>query len=153
MDEPRFRYLCSYRASFTEPQQMIGKAHFGRRMIAAQGSDPDAPLPVASHTEDVVAERDGVLTRLDALDVGVASWRLGAGRARKEDPVQLTAGIEIHVEPGERVRAGQRLLTLHTDTPERFERARESLDGGIDIDPDAAVGTGARTSVVLDRIE
>ncbi len=124
-----------------------------RRMIAAQGGDPDAPLPVASHTEDVVAERDGVLTRLDALDVGVASWRLGAGRARKEDPVQLTAGIEIHVEPGERVRAGQRLLTLHTDTPERFERARESLDGGIDIDPDAAVGTGARTSVVLDRIE
>ena len=124
-----------------------------RRMIAAQGGDPDAPLPVASHTEDVVAERDGVLTRLDALDVGVASWRLGAGRARKEDPVQLTAGIEIHVEPGERLRAGQRLLTLHTDTPERFERARESLDGGIDIDPDAAVGTGARTSVVLDRIE
>ena len=124
-----------------------------RRMIAAQSGDPDAPLPVASHTEDVVAERDGVLTRLDALDVGVASWRLGAGRARKEDPVQLTAGIEIHVEPGERVRAGQRLLTLHTDTPERFERARESLDGGIDIDPDAAVGTGARTSVVLDRIE
>ena len=124
-----------------------------RRMIAAQGGDPDAPLPVASHTQDVLAERDGVLTRLDALAVGVASWRLGAGRARKEDPVQLTAGIEIHVEPGERVRAGQRLLTLHTDTPERFERARESLDGGIDIDPDAAVGTGARTSVVLDRIE
>lgn len=124
-----------------------------RRMIAAQGGDPDAALPVASHTEDVVAEGEGVLTRLDALAVGAASWRLGAGRARKEDPVQLTAGIEIHVEPGERVQAGQRLLTLHTDTPERFERAREALTGGIDIDPDAAVGTGARESVIIDRVE
>ena len=131
-----------------------GRAMDGwRRMIAAQGGDPDAALPVASHTEDVVAEGEGVLTRLDALAVGAASWRLGAGRARKEDPVQLTAGIEIHVEPGERVQAGQRLLTLHTDTPERFERAREALTGGIDIDPDAAVGTGARESVIIDRVE
>ncbi len=123
-----------------------------RRMIAAQGGDPDGALPVAAYTEDVVAEQDGVLTRLDALAVGVASWRLGAGRARKEDPVQLAAGIEIHAEPGEQVRAGQKLLTLHTDTPERFERAREALDGGIDIDPNAAAGTSTRDSVVLDRI-
>ncbi len=124
-----------------------------RAMIRAQGGDPDGALPVAEHTEDVVAERDGVLTRLDAFAVGVASWRLGAGRARKEDPVQLAAGIELHVTPGDRVRAGQPLLTLHTDTPERFERARESLSGGIDIDPDAAQGTGARGSVVLDHLE
>ncbi|MDO5699357.1 MAG: thymidine phosphorylase [Dermatophilus congolensis] len=123
-----------------------------RGMIAAQGGDPDAPLPVAAHQQEVVAQSDGVLTRLDALAVGVASWRLGAGRARKEDPVQAGAGIEIHVEPGERVTAGQKLMTLHTDIPERFERAIASLDGGFDIDPSAADGTGARGDVVLDRV-
>ncbi len=123
-----------------------------RGMIAAQGGDPDAALPVAKHTQDVTAERDGVLTRLDALSVGVASWRLGAGRARKEDPVQMGAGIEIHAEPGERVTAGQKLMTLHTDTSERFERALASLEGGYDIDPAAADGTGARADVVLDRV-
>ena len=123
-----------------------------RRMIAAQSGDPDAALPTAAHTQDVLAETDGVLTRLDALAVGVASWRLGAGRARKEDPVQAGAGIELHVDPGERVVAGQKLMTLHTDTPERFERALTSLHGGYDIDPAAADGTGARADVVLDRI-
>ena len=123
-----------------------------RGMIAAQGGDPDAALPVAKHTQDVLAEHDGVLTRLDALSVGVASWRLGAGRARKEDPVQMGAGIEIHAEPGERVTAGQKLMTLHTDTPERFERALAPLEGGYDIDAEAADGTGSRADVVLDRV-
>ncbi|WP_226344242.1 thymidine phosphorylase [Agilicoccus flavus] len=123
-----------------------------RAMIAAQGGDPDAPLPVATHTHDVLAEHDGVLTRLDALAVGVASWRLGAGRARKEDPVQAGAGIELHAVQGDRVTAGQRLFTLHTDTPERVERALSSLDGGYDVDPTAADGTGRRESVVLDRV-
>jgi len=120
-----------------------------RRMIAAQGGDPDATLPVARETEDVVAEADGVLTTLDAYAVGVAAWRLGAGRARKEDPVQAGAGVEIHVRPGERVTAGQKLLTLHTDTPERFARAREALAGGIVVDPAAAPGAGP---LVLGRI-
>lgn len=123
-----------------------------RRMIEVQGGDPSAPLPVAAHTHDVLAETSGVLTRLDALDVGVASWRLGAGRARKEDAVQPGAGIEIHAVPGQRVQRGERLLTLHTDTPDRFERALESLDGGYTVDRDAADGTGARGSVVLDRV-
>jgi len=123
-----------------------------KRMISAQGGDPDAPLPVASHTHDVVAESDGVLTELDALAVGVASWRLGAGRARKEDPVQAGAGIELFVDPGERVTRGQTLMTLHTDTPDRFDRALESLAGGYTVDPDAGEGTGARSDVVLDRI-
>ncbi|WP_284303710.1 thymidine phosphorylase [Mobilicoccus caccae] len=123
-----------------------------KRMISAQGGDPDAELPTASERHDVVAESDGVLTELDALSVGVASWRLGAGRARKEDPVQAGAGIEIHVDPGERVTAGQKLMTLHTDTPDRFERALEFLEGGYTVSPDAAEGTGARGDVVLDRI-
>ncbi|WP_341360386.1 thymidine phosphorylase [Georgenia sp. M64] len=104
-----------------------------RRMIAAQDGDPDAALPVARHTEQVLADRDGVVTVLDAYTVGVASWRLGAGRARKEDPVQAGAGIELHAKPGDRVRAGQPLMTLHTDTPERFARAQEALEGGVTV--------------------
>ncbi|YAL82606.1 thymidine phosphorylase [Dermacoccaceae bacterium W4C1] len=104
-----------------------------RSMIAAQGGDPDADLPTATDTEVIAADADGVLTRLDAMQVGVAAWRLGAGRARKEDPVQAGAGIEMHAKPGDTVRAGQPLLTLHTDTPEKFARAQESLVGAWEI--------------------
>ncbi len=121
-----------------------------RRMIRAQGGDPDAPLPVARHTHEVLAEGDGVLTQLDALKVGVAAWRLGAGRARKEDPVQAGAGIELHAKPGAVVRAGERLMTLHTDTPERFERALAALEGATFIAPE-----GSRPDLlplVIDRI-
>ncbi|WP_052848756.1 thymidine phosphorylase [Streptomyces avicenniae] len=100
-----------------------------RRMIAAQGGDPDAPLPVARETHTVTAPADGVLTTLDAYAVGLAAWRLGAGRARKEDPVQAAAGIEMHAKPGDRVSAGAPLLTLHTDTPERFPAALAALEG------------------------
>lgn len=120
-----------------------------RQMVRAQGGDPDAPLPTAAHTDTVVAEASGYLTSLDALAVGVASWRLGAGRARKEDPVQAEAGIEILAKPGERVTVGQPLLTLHTQTPERFERAREALSGAISIGPDEP---DVPRSVVLGRV-
>jgi thymidine phosphorylase len=98
-----------------------------RRMIAAQGGDPDAPLPAARETHTVPAPATGVLAGLDAYAVGVAAWRLGAGRARKEDPVQAAAGVELHAKPGDRVTAGAPLLTLHTDTPERFEAALAAL--------------------------
>jgi thymidine phosphorylase len=109
-----------------------------RKMIRAQGGDPDATLPVARETHEVLAPADGVLTQLDALKVGVAAWRLGAGRARKEDPVQAGAGVEMHAKPGATVRAGEKLLTLHTDTPDRFERALESLDGAFTIAPEGS---------------
>nr|BFF18365.1 hypothetical protein GCM10025730_18860 [Promicromonospora thailandica] len=109
-----------------------------RAMIAAQGGDVDAPLPVAKETETLVAPRSGVLTSLDAYAVGVAVRRLGAGRARKEDAVQAAAGIEIHVKPGGRVAEGQPVLTLHTDTPERFERAREALAGAWEVRHESA---------------
>jgi thymidine phosphorylase len=105
-------------------------------MIRAQGGDPTAVLPTAKETQDVLAPRDGVLTELDALKVGFAAWRLGAGRARKEDPVQAGAGVEMHAKPGAEVRAGEKLFTLHTDTPERFERALEALDGAYTIAPE-----------------
>jgi len=109
-----------------------------KAMIRAQGGDPDATLPVAKETHEVLVPADGVLTELDALKVGVAAWRLGAGRARKEDPVQAGAGVEMHAKPGASVRAGEKLLTLHTDTPERFERALESLDGAFTIAPEGS---------------
>jgi thymidine phosphorylase len=104
-----------------------------RRMIRAQGGDPDAPSPTARESQVINAESDGVLQRLDAYAVGVAAWRLGAGRSRKEDPVQAGAGVEMHAKPGDLVRAGQPLLTLHTDKPERFERAAEALAGAYTI--------------------
>ena len=109
-----------------------------KRMIAAQGGDPEADLPVAKETHEVLVPADGVLTSLDALRVGVSAWRLGAGRARKEDPVQAGAGVQLHAKPGATVRAGEKLLTLHTDTPERFERALEALEGAWVIAPEGS---------------
>ncbi|MDR1799439.1 MAG: thymidine phosphorylase [Bifidobacteriaceae bacterium] len=106
-----------------------------RAMVAAQGGDPDAPLPVAREAQTVLAPRGGRLTRLDALAVGVAAWRLGAGRSRKEDPVQAGAGIELHAKPGDLVAPGQPLMTLWTDTPERFARALEALEGAFAVEP------------------
>ncbi len=120
-----------------------------KKMIRAQHGDPDAPLPRAEHTEVVTAPATGVLSHLDALAVGVASWRLGAGRARKEDPVQSVAGIELHSKPGDTVTAGQPLLTLHTATPERFPRAVDALEDAVEIDGDTS---GLRDSVVLETI-
>jgi thymidine phosphorylase len=134
-----------------EPALRDGRAMDAwRRMIAAQGGDPDAKLPVAAETHVVPAPADGVLVRLDALAVGVAAWRLGAGRARKEDRVQAAAGIELHAKPGAPVRAGQPLMTLHTDTPDRFEAALRDLDGGVEIASEGA--RPAQGPVVLDRI-
>jgi thymidine phosphorylase len=119
-----------------------------KRMIAAQGGDPDAPLPTAKETHVVTAPDSGVLTRLDAMSVGVAAWRLGAGRSRPGEQVQAAAGVVMHAKPGDAVTAGQPLMTLHTDTPERFDRAVAALQGGFDIG-DAFDGT---VGVVLDRI-
>ncbi|MDO5502816.1 MAG: thymidine phosphorylase [Actinomycetia bacterium] len=121
-----------------------------RAMISAQGGDPDAELPTAKETHEVLAPADGVLTELDAYKIGVAAWRLGAGRARKEDPVQAAAGVQMHAKPGATVRSGETLLTLHTDTPERFERALDVLDGAFTIAPE-----GSRPDLlplVIDRI-
>ncbi|MET9978936.1 thymidine phosphorylase [Streptomyces microflavus] len=121
-----------------------------RRMISAQGGDPDATLPVAREQHVVTARSSGVLTRLDAYDVGVAAWRLGAGRARKEDPVQAGAGVELHAKPGDTVTEGQPLMTLHTDTPEKFDYALKALPDAYDVAP---AGTSfAALPVVRERI-
>jgi thymidine phosphorylase len=120
------------------------------RMVTAQGGDPSAALPVAKETHQILATGSGVLTQLDALKVGIAAWRLGAGRARKEDTVQPGAGVEMHAKPGAVLRAGDPLMTLHTDTPMRFVRAIEALVGSCFIAPE-----GSRPDLlplVIDRI-
>jgi len=120
-----------------------------QQMIAAQGGDLSAPMAAARESHVVLAEADGVLTQLDALAVGVASWRLGAGRERKEDAVQFGAGITLHAQLGQAVRAGQPLMTLFSDEAERFERALASLEGGVSIDPAA---TESSKSIVIERV-
>jgi thymidine phosphorylase len=102
-------------------------------MIRAQGGDPEAPLPRAREVHVLTAPASGVLTRLAAYPVGVAAWRLGAGRARKEDPVSAAAGVRLLAKPGDRVTAGDPLLELHTDDPARFDRALAALDGAIEV--------------------
>ncbi|GAB2915680.1 thymidine phosphorylase [Nonomuraea fastidiosa] len=119
-----------------------------RRMISAQGGDPDAPLPRAAETMTVEAPGSGVLTRLDAYAVGLAAWRLGAGRARKEDPVSAGAGVVLHAKPGDEVRAGQPLMTLHADEAQRFERALEALEGAYEVGEAAE----ERLPLIIDRI-
>ena len=102
-------------------------------MVRAQGGDPEAVLPVAPHVETVDAEVSGVLGRLDCRSVGIAAWRLGAGRARKEDPVSPSAGIVCLVKPGDPVEAGQPLLELHAEDPSRFAAAREALQDALEV--------------------
>ncbi|MDO5673076.1 MAG: thymidine phosphorylase [Actinomycetaceae bacterium] len=98
-------------------------------MIAAQGGDIEKPLPLGRHQQVLNAPSSGIMQELDALSVGVAAWKLGAGRARKEDAVQAGAGIYLHVKPGEAVAEGDPLMTLYTDTPERFDAALAALEG------------------------
>ncbi len=126
-----------------------------RRMIKAQGGDPDAPLPVAPETHTVTATVAGTVTRMEALPLGVAAWRLGAGRARAEDEVVFSAGIDLHVKPGAVVAVGDPLFTLSATEPARFDRAIEALDGAYAIEQAvdgvaAVVHTGG--PLVLERI-
>jgi thymidine phosphorylase len=122
-----------------------------RSMISAQGGDPSAAMATPKESHVVVASSSGVLVSQEALPFGIAAWRLGAGRARQQDPVQHAAGIDLHAKPGDVVTAGQPLFTLHTDEPERFDRALEALAGAYTIgsagDP---VGDGG--PLILERV-
>jgi len=104
-----------------------------RALVAAQGGDLSQPLPVGSQTETVVAPHSGTMGDIDAMAVGLAVWRLGAGRAAPGHQVQFGAGVRIHRRPGEPVAAGEPLFTLTTDTPERFSAALAELDGGWSV--------------------
>ena len=121
-----------------------------RRMVAAQGGDPDAVLPVARESHIVKAANSGIITTMDAMKVGVSAWRLGAGRSKQGEQVQAGAGIEMHAKPGDYIEAGAPLFTLHTDEAPRFERALEILDGAVNIVENGVVD---RLPLVLERIE
>jgi thymidine phosphorylase len=119
-----------------------------RKMIKAQGGDPDAPLPVARETEIVRADRDGYVSEMDAYAVGVAAWRLGAGRSRKEDPVSHAAGVVLHRKPGDPVRAGEPLCELRTDDANRIPAALAALAGAVAVSPEPP----ARQPLIIERI-
>jgi len=122
-----------------------------RAMISSQGGDPDAKLPVAKENSVVRADKDGTILSMDAMKVGMAAWRLGAGRSRQGESVQAGAGIEIHAKPGEVVKAGSPLYTLHTDVAATFTRALESLENSVEIGELPAVGID-RLPLIVERI-
>ncbi|OBG28627.1 thymidine phosphorylase [Mycobacterium sp. 852002-51057_SCH5723018] len=119
-----------------------------RRLVAAQGGDLSVPLPIGSCSETVTAHRGGTMGDIDAMAVGLAAWRLGAGRSRPGEPVQAGAGISIHRRPGEPVTAGEPVFTLYTDTPERFGAALAELDGAWSVGDTAPVSR----PLIIDRI-
>jgi thymidine phosphorylase len=104
-----------------------------RALVRAQGGDPDAALPAARETEVVRAERDGYVAAADALKLGVAAWRLGAGRARKEDPVSAAAGVLLHRRPGDAVRRGDPLYELRADEADRIPAGLAAASGAMSI--------------------
>ena len=122
-----------------------------RTMISSQGGDPDAKLPVAKENTVVRADKDGTILSMDAMKVGMAAWRLGAGRSRQGESVQAGAGIEIHAKPGEVIKAGSPLYTLHTDVAATFARALESLENSVEIG-ELPVGGIDRLPLIIERI-
>ena len=118
-------------------------------MIKAQGGDLSQPLATARHTQQLMAESTGVVTEFDALAVGIAAWRLGAGRSRKEDTVQAAAGVTWNFELGQQVNAGDPIITLHSDDESRFELALAALKDAVTIEPDAIV---KKPDLILGRI-
>jgi thymidine phosphorylase len=123
-----------------------------RRMISAQGGDPDATLPVAKENLVITAQTSGTVLGMDAMAVGLAAWRLGAGRTRQGEAVQAGAGIEIHAKPGALIKAGAPLFTLHTDTPAAFVRAQEALIDSVTIGDLPINGKVDRLPLVIERI-
>jgi thymidine phosphorylase len=132
--------MCALAGVDADPEQVLagGSAlqHWGA-MVEAQGGDPDAELPSATHVQTIAAPRDGVLSRLEARAVGIAAWRLGAGRARKEDAVSASAGVVCRARVGDEVRKDQPVLELHTDDAARLDRALAALDGAWSVSDDA----------------
>jgi thymidine phosphorylase len=138
-----------------DPAAMLknGKAmDVWRQMISAQGGDPDAKLPTAKENLVITASSSGTILSMDAMKVGLAAWRLGAGRSRQGEAVQAGAGIQIHAKPGDVVAAGAPLYTLHTDTPAAFARAQESLTNSVTIGDLPKNGKIDRLPLVVERI-
>ncbi len=122
-----------------------------RAMIRAQGGDVDAPLPIAKEKVAVTADTDGTLSSMDAMSVGIAAWRLGAGRSKQGEKVSFGAGIEIHAKPGAQVKKGDAIFTLHADDPVRFARAQSAVENSFSISKDGSVAP--RLPLIVERIE
>lgn len=120
-----------------------------RKMVSAQGGDPDGKLPTAKESQVIRAKNSGTITEMNAMAVGISAWRLGAGRSKQGEQLQLGAGIEIHAKPGEKIEKGAPLFTLHTDEPARFDRSIEALIGAVKI---VEGGSANRLPLVLERI-
>ncbi|MGD7705719.1 thymidine phosphorylase [Microlunatus sp. Y2014] len=134
-----------------DPEQVLDSGQAmdrWRMLITAQSGDPDAELPTARHTDVITATEAGFCTRLDAYPIGIAARRLGAGRARRADPVQAAAGVTWHVRPGDPVTIGQPLFTLHTDTADRLAPGREALTDAVTI----GIEPPALAPLIIDRI-
>jgi thymidine phosphorylase len=116
-----------------------------QKMVAAQGGDNGAPLPTAKHEHTITAGETGTVTSMNALAIGIASWRLGAGRARKEDQVSLGAGIMLHAKPGDTITKGEPLLTMFTDEEPRFLIAEQALN-------EAPITIGSPNDIDIDRL-
>ena len=147
------RMLQSVGLDTIDPQDVLddGRAMDAwNKMITAQGGDISAPLAKAKEQHTLIAPHDGWITRLDAMGVGIAAWRLGAGRSRKEDTVQAAAGVQWHVEQGQQVRKGRPLATLHTDTPEKIPTALEALEAAIQIGEQKHIAQ--RLPLIIDHI-
>jgi len=135
----------------TDPQLKLddGSAYeVYRSMIAAQGGDPDAVLAPAALHDVVSADASGYVTAVDALRVGVAGWRLGAGRARKEDPVSAGAGVLCLVREGDHIAAGEPLFELYADDDEHLVRGRDAIRDAVTISDEQS----ARAPILLEKI-
>ncbi len=120
------------------------------QMISDQGGDPQAPLPVAKHSQDILAQESGYVSQMDAWGIGVCAWRLGAGRTRQGEAVQAGAGVRLYAKPGDRVEKGQPLMTLYTDTTERFPRSMQALDGAVQISQSKPTDV---PKIILERVD
>jgi thymidine phosphorylase len=146
------RHMLELAGIEADPEQAIASGRAldtFKAMIKVQGGDPDAPLPAAEYRQGALpAPADGWVTRLDARAVGVAAWRLGAGRARKEDDVSYAAGVRCLAKPGDYVRRGEPVLELHADHQDRFGPAAEAVDGALSI----AGAPPAVPSLIIDQV-
>jgi thymidine phosphorylase len=105
-------------------------------MVRAQGGDPAAAMPEPAVRRPVRATASGYVTRMDAKAVGIASWRSGAGRARKEDAVDLAAGVLCLRKPGDPVEAGEPVLEILAADEAHLDAAEAALAGALDVGPE-----------------
>ncbi|MCW2972322.1 MAG: pdp [Thermoleophilia bacterium] len=121
-----------------------------RAWVTAQGGDPDAELALAPVAHVVTAPATGLLAELDALTVGLAAARLGAGRRQKGDEVDHAVGILLHANVGDHVEAGAPLLTIYAQSVDAAREAEASVLAATVID---ASGSASSTpaSVILER--